>query len=170
MEQFRGLWFSRLNALTGEIARGKASPKRHVQEFRKEGLMKSAIRALFGVVAGMILAIVLIVIVEWLSGIVHPLPANFNGNMPEHVRRYPHWVLGLVVLAWGATSTASTWVASRVGGRLAGCIVALLLAWGLVFNLTKLPYTLWFKIVMLIAFPIACFLGIRHSRQTSVRP
>ena len=24
-------------------------------------------------------------------------------------------------------------------------VVALLLAWGLVFNLTKLPYTLWFK-------------------------
>jgi hypothetical protein len=111
----------------------------------------------------MALAIALVVVVELFSSVVHPYPPNFNGNMGEHVRRYQDWVLGVVVLAWGATSIAATWVASRIGGRLAGIIVALLLAWALVFNLTKLPYTPWFKIAMFIAFPIACLIGIRSG-------
>jgi hypothetical protein len=118
--------------------------------------MKSAIRTLFAVVVGMALALALVVVVELFSAIVHPFPADFNGNMGAHVRRYPHWVLGVVVLAWDATSIAATCVASRVGNQRAGMIVALLLAWALVFNLTKLPYTMWFKIVMFSSFPIAC--------------
>lgn len=104
--------------------------------------MKSALRTLFAIVLGMALALTLVVAVESFSNIVHPYPADFNGNMGEHVRRYPHWVLGVVVMAYGATSTAATWVASRVGNRLAGSVAALLLASGLIFNLTKLPYTM----------------------------
>lgn len=127
--------------------------------------MKSVGRTLLAVVAGMALAFALVVAVELFSSVVHPFPADFNGNIGEHVQRYPHWVLGMVVLAWGATSTAATWVASRVGGRLAGIVVALLLAWALIFNLTMLPYTVWFKTVMLCAFPIACLLGIRYGRR-----
>ena len=127
--------------------------------------MKSAGRTLLAVVAGMALAFALVVAVELFSSVVHPFPPDFNGNMGEHVRRYPHWVLGVVVPAWGATCAAATWVASRVGGRLAGIVVALLLAWALIFNLTMLPYATWFKAAMYIAFPIACLLGIRYGRR-----
>lgn len=127
--------------------------------------MKSVLRTLLAVVTGMALALVLVVAVEWFSSIVHPFPADFDGNIGAHVRRYPHWILGVVVLAWGATSTAATWVASRIGGRLAGVIVALLLAWALTFNLTMLPYTMWFKAAMFCAFPVACLLGIRHGKR-----
>ena len=132
--------------------------------------MKSAARTLVGILAGMALALALVIAVEWFSSIVHPFPPNFNGNIPEHVRRYPHWVLGAVVLLWGATITAATWVASKVGARPAGVVVALLLAWALTFNLTKLPYTTWFKITMFAAFPVACVLGLRRSPQTTLRP
>jgi hypothetical protein len=131
--------------------------------------MKFAVRTLLGVVAGMALAFALVVAVEWFSSIVHPLPAELEGNIPEHVRRYPHWILGVVVLAWGAAATAATWVASRIGGRLAGIVVALLLAWALVFNLAMLPYTLWFKIAMPGAFSLACLLGIRYGRPATAR-
>jgi hypothetical protein len=79
--------------------------------------------------------------------------------------QHPYWVLGVVVLAWGATSTAATWVASRIGGQPADIVVALLLAWALIFNLTMLPYATWFKTAMFIAFPIACLLGIRYGRR-----
>jgi hypothetical protein len=135
------------------------------QSVRKRYSMKTAGRTLLAVVAGMALALALVVAVELFSSVVHPIPADFNGNMGEHVRRYPHWVLAIVVLAWGATSTAATWVASRVGGRLAGIIVALLLAWALIFNLTMLPYTMWFKVVMFSVYPVACLFGIRYGRR-----
>jgi hypothetical protein len=127
--------------------------------------MRFALRTLSGIVVAMALAFALVVAVEWFGAIVHPIPADFNGNIGEHVRRYPHWVLGVVVLAWGATSTAATWVASRIGNRLAGIVVALMLASALIFNLTMLPYTMWFKIVMFSAFPVACLIGIRYGKR-----
>jgi hypothetical protein len=129
--------------------------------------MKSAARTLLAVIAGMALAFALVIAVELFSSIVHPFPPDFDGNIPEHVKRYPSWILGVVVLMWGATIWAATWVASRVGGRNAGIVVALLLAWALTFNLTQLPYTLWFKIAMFTAFPIACLLGIRYGKRVS---
>ncbi len=132
--------------------------------------MRSAGRTLLAVVAGMALAFALVVVVELFSSVVHPFPADFDGNMGAHVRRYPQWVLGVVVLAWGATSTAAAWVASRVGDRPAGIVVALLLAWALIFNLTMLPYTTWFKVAMASAFPIACLLGIRYGRRVPSLP
>ncbi len=127
--------------------------------------MRFAVVTLLAVVLGMALALALVAGVELFSAVVHPIPAELQGNIPEHVRRYPHWVLGVVVLAWGATSTAATWVASRVGNRLAGTIVTLLLASALVFNVTQLPYTTWFKVVMIGVFPIACLLGITSGTR-----
>jgi len=125
--------------------------------------MKAAARTLLAVVAGMLLAFALVVAVELFSSVVHPLPADFDGNIPEHVRRYPGWVLAVVVPMWAATAAAATWVASRIGGRLAGALVTLLLASALAFNLSMLPYITWFKIAMPAALFVACLLGIRYG-------
>jgi len=129
--------------------------------------MKSAVRTLLAVVAGMAVAFALVVAVEFFSSVVHPFPAGFDGNIPAHVRRYPHWVLGVVVLMWGATAAAAIWVASRIGGRLAGALVTLLLASALAFNLSMLPYVMWFKVAMPAAFFVACLLGTRYGRRTA---
>jgi hypothetical protein len=58
-------------------------------------------RILLAVVAGMALAFVLVVLVELFSSAVHPFPADFNGNIPEHGKRYPHGVLAAAALFWG---------------------------------------------------------------------
>jgi hypothetical protein len=71
----------------------------------------------------------------------------------------------VVVLMWGATAAAATWVASRIGGRLAGALVTLLLASALAFNLSMLPYVMWFKVAMPAAFFVACLLGIRYGTR-----
>jgi hypothetical protein len=132
--------------------------------------MKSAVRGLLAVAAGMVVAFALVVAVEVFSAVVHPFPAgldpNVPGNIPEHVRRYPQWILGVVVPMWGATAAAAAWVASRIGGRLAGAIVALLLAAALVFNLAMLPYVTWFKVVMPAAFAVAALLGVRYGARS----
>jgi hypothetical protein len=127
--------------------------------------MKSALRTLLAVIAGITLAFALVVAVEFFSSVVHPFPANFDGNIPEHVRRYPGWVLGVAVLMWAAAAAAATWVASRIGGRLAGALVTLLLALALAFNVSMLPYVMWFKIAMPAAFFVACLLGIRTGTR-----
>lgn len=131
--------------------------------------MKSLLCTLLGLSAGIALALVLVIIVELLSAVVHPVPPGFTGTMDEmcqHVTRYPHWVLGAVVIMWCATGYISTWVAAKIGNRPAGIAVALLLMFALVFNIISLPYTVWFKVVMLASFPVACYLAITRTART----
>ena len=131
--------------------------------------MKSAVRTLLAVVAGMALAFALVVAVEMFSAVVHPFPPgvdlNAPGSIPAHVQRYPGWVLAVAGLMWGAAAAAATWVASKIGGRLAGALVTLLLASALAFNLSMLPYVMWFKIAMPATFFVACLLGIRTGTR-----
>lgn len=124
--------------------------------------MTKLVRTIAAVAAGMALAVVLVVVVEAVDEMAHPA-APFNGNVPEQVRQYPSWVLAFAAMAWGGTAAAATWVASRIGNRVAGGIVALLLTWALAFNLIMLPYAIWFKVAMSIAFPIGCLLGVRYG-------
>ena len=131
--------------------------------------MRDGLRTVLAVVAGMALAFVLVVAVEMFSAVVHPFPPGLDpdapGSIPEHVRRYPGWILAVCGLMWGATAAAATWVASRIGGRLAGAVVTLLLAAALAFNLSMLPYVMWFKIAMPAAFFVACLIGIRSGAR-----
>lgn len=135
--------------------------------------MKAAGRALLGIVAGMAVAFALVVAVEMFSAVVHPYPPDFDGDIPAHVKRYPAWVLAVVVPMWGLAAAAATWVATRSSNQMAGIIVALLLAWALIFNVTHLPYPLWFKVGMLAAFPLFCLLGVRcgggPTRATAIK-
>ena len=120
----------------------------------------------------MALAFVLVIAVELFSAVVHPVPPGFTGTMDEmcqHVARYPDWVLGVVVLAWSATAFVSTWVATRMGNRGAGIAVSLILTIAIVCNVSKLPYAMWFKVVMLSCFPVACYLGVLRGVRTSQR-
>ena len=125
--------------------------------------MKTILRAVLAIIAGMVLAFALVVAVEVFSSIVHPVPPNFTGTMDElsqHVARYPHWVLGVAVIAWSATTFLSTWIATKIGGRVAGAVISLLLLLAIAFNIAKLPYATWFKVVMPVCFLVACYLGV----------
>jgi hypothetical protein len=132
--------------------------------------MKTALRTLIGFAAGLALAFALVIAVEVFSAVVHPVPPGFTGTIDEvceHVALYPPWVLGVAALAWSATAFVSTWLATRIGSRSAGIAVILILTIAIVFNVTKLPYAMWFKVVMLICFPVACYLGVMRRGQMS---
>jgi len=113
--------------------------------------MASALRVVGAIVAAIVLTLVLLVLVEVYSSVVHPVPPGFQGTQEEmclHVERYPNWVLVTTLPMWGFVALASTWVAGRFGNRGAALGVALLVVGGLLANIAMLPYPLWFKIVM----------------------
>ena len=133
--------------------------------------MQAAVRTLAAVVIGLVVAFILVVAVELFSSVVHPLPEDFGGTMEEmcrHVERYPSWILAVVVPAWALTAFAGTWTAQRIGNFYSAAFVGLLLVASLVFNVSMLPYPLWFKVVCLIVIPIAAVAGSgwRASRRT----
>jgi hypothetical protein len=125
--------------------------------------MASVLRAAGALVAAMLVAFILVVAVELFSAVVHPVPPDFSGTMDEmckHVERYPHWVLAVVVPTWAGTALASTWMAGRLGNRGCALFIGLLLLAALAFNISMLPYPIWFKIANLIATPSAIVTGI----------
>src|SRR5262245_3838646 len=118
--------------------------------------MYIALRTLVAILVGMFVAFVLVVATELFSAVVHPLPEDFGGTTEEmcrHVEQYPHWVLALDAAAWAVTALAGTWTAKRMGNLCSFTIVSLLLLAALVFNLSKLPYPMWFKLANLILIP-----------------
>ena len=90
--------------------------------------MKAMLRASAAVLAGLLVLLILLIAVEFFSAVVHPLPADFGGTseeMCQHVARYPHWVLAVVVPAWTGAALASVWTASAsetsTAPRSSGC-------------------------------------------------
>ncbi|HUE74607.1 MAG TPA: hypothetical protein VMP01_27315 [Pirellulaceae bacterium] len=130
--------------------------------------MVTILRTVGAIIAGIVLALGLVIAVELWSNVVHPLPPGFE-HTPEamcaHVERYPQWVLAIAAAAWGATTYASTWVASRLGNWVSGGLVGLLLLAAVLFNMSMLPYPVWFEAANVIVFPLAILLGLRGARR-----
>ena len=130
--------------------------------------MYNALRTLAAILVGIIVAFVLVIAVEFFGAVVHPLPEDFGGTMEEmcqHVERYPQWVLALVVPAWAVTAFVGTWTARKMGNLCSFAFVGLLLLAALMFNISKLPYPMWFKILNLLVIPAAIAAGGRLSTR-----
>ncbi len=133
--------------------------------------MTTVPRAVIAISAAIIVAFVLLVAIELFSAVVHPLPSDFGNTTEEtcaDVERYPTWVLAIVVPMWAGTAAASTWIAARLGNLACGLAIGLLLLAALIFNISMLPYPLWFKIACLIAIPAAIALVVFRTRRNSI--
>src|SRR5262249_5570170 len=103
--------------------------------------MATTLRLIGAVIAGMVVAIILVVAVEAFGEAVHPFPKGVEPTeaaICAHVERFPQWALAVAVALWAVTALASTWVAGRIGNRYCAWFVGLLLIAGLALNLWKL--------------------------------
>ncbi|MBS0266582.1 MAG: hypothetical protein JSS02_31920 [Planctomycetes bacterium] len=120
--------------------------------------MKAFFVTLGAIVAGIVVAMLLLVAVEFYSTLVHPLPEGFGNTQEEmcqHVENYPGWVLATVVPLWGLIAYACTWTARRLGNRISALITGNLFLLAIAANLAMLPYPTWFRIAMLVMAPLA---------------
>jgi hypothetical protein len=130
--------------------------------------MTAVLRSVGAIIAGLAVALALVVGVELFGAVVHPLPADFDNSMEQmcaHVERYPAWVLVAVVPLWAVTGLAGTWLAGRLGNRGCALAVGLLLSAAVVWNVAMLPYPLWFKIAAVVALACAVAAGVYLSRH-----
>ena len=136
--------------------------------FPVEPYMISLFRVLLGITAGVLTIFFLVMAVEIFSAVVHPLPDDFDNSpeaMCQHVAHYPDWVLGIVVLLWGSAAFSGVWLAQKAGSYGASTVVAVLLLAALGFNLSMLPYTPWFKVVMPGGALAAIAMALRAARS-----
>lgn len=131
--------------------------------------MVTVLRTLGALVASLVAILVLLVAVEGFSAVVHPFPEGMDihsqAEMCDHVANYPQWVLATVVPMWGAIALVGTGLAQWIGNWISSCIIGTLLLLAVAFNVSMLPYPLWFKVVVLLIVPAASLLGVWLGRR-----
>ncbi len=126
--------------------------------------MAPVIRRAASVVAAVGVAMVIITLVEALSGRLYPPPANLDvGNaeaLREYVRSLPVSALLLVLAGYGIAGFAGGWLATRLSGtallRPAIAVAAVLLG-GSIMNLRAIPHPAWFwgtNLLLVVAMPL----------------
>lgn len=135
------------------------SPRREVAVLRNVG----------AVLAGLVVMALVVLALQWVGTLMHPLPSGLNPADPAHrdaVLRHTasmpmvSWVLAFLSELVGAG--AGAWTAGRLAGTrpriLAGFIVALALFASAV-NWGVFPHPLWFMVGQVVAYP-AILLGV----------
>jgi len=130
------------------------------------------LRTVLGIFTGGLVALLLVMGVEMFSSIVHPFPPGIeltHDAICRHVEKYPAWFLALVIPLWSAIAFIAVWMARRVGDLLAAGITGIALVLAVAFNLSMLPYPIWFKVGCLLLIPLLALAGAirrKHPEAT----
>jgi len=115
--------------------------------------MNPVVRSVLAVIAGMLVAFVLIAVVQSVGLSVYPPPSDMDPLNYESIKsamaRIPLGALLFVLLSYAAGSVAGGWLAARIAPRAkmthAMVLAALLFGAGLM-NLITIPHPPWFWI------------------------
>jgi hypothetical protein len=114
------------------------------------------LRTILGIVAGVVLAFVIIMALEMVSYVAFPPPAGLDPADPEDVKRIvaaaPLAAKIWVVFCWFAGSLSGGWLARRLSRTSwAGWVIAGLIAVGGIANVMMIPHPLWMQIAAVAA-------------------
>ena len=134
------------------------------------------IRKILAVIAGVVVAILTIFMIERLGHAVYPPPTGIDFSDPEAMSAYTDNASAMELLF-----PALAWVvATFLGGSLAtaiargapmvnAAIIGGLILFGTVMNLVMIPHPLWFSIVAIVAI-IAAIFGTARFAARFVHP
>ncbi len=118
------------------------------------------------IIIGLFTSLILIVILESLTGWIFPHPANIDYNNPDEVKKMmesmPIGAFGMMAASWGIATFAGAFIAGlrsesypiRNALIVGGIILMLTL-----FNLLSIPHPAWFWILGLGIILPAAYLG-----------
>ena len=128
------------------------------------------VKSIVAVTLSIAAAILLFMVIEGISSVLHPWPEDFAGTFEEishQVETYPAWVLALLGgIGYGVTMLTCSFIATRLGYNRSpwhGYGVSLVLCSGIVFNMTQLPYPSWFWVLMFAVLPPAAYFGTKFA-------
>lgn len=130
------------------------------------------LRLILAPIAGILVALCLIALIESLSHRIFPPPAGLDFRNPEVVRAYvasmPTGAFLLVLTGWVAGVFGGILAASLIGrahlGRLAAAIGGIILA-ATLGNLIMIPHPIWFSTIALLAIPAAAYAAWKTSTR-----
>jgi len=125
-------------------------------------------------VAGVLIAIGLVWIIEMIGHTVYPAPAGIDFTDTDAVRSYisglPPGAFLFVGAAWFIATLGGTMAACHVGtaaSRVFALVVGGLMLVATAFNLATIPHPLWFSITGIAGIIVAAWLGMILSDKAN---
>jgi ACR3 family arsenite efflux pump ArsB len=133
----------------------------------------SVLRRIGAVIAGMIVAFLIVQAAEWIAHMMYPPPARISWNDLAQVKAYvtslPLSALLVVLTGWLIATVVATWVAARIAGRpIPGYIVGALLLCAGIANAFMIPQPVWFSIASFVIYIAATWVGARAGAPARV--
>lgn len=131
---------------------------------------------LWPIVAGFIIASIVMMIFEYINSFIFPIPSDLDWNDPEALRALteslPWTAYILVLLGWAFGSCKGGWVAAWLAGETksrASLVLALLLVAAGIYNVMLIGHDVVFTLIGLPALFIGTYLGF-HAVQAKWPP
>ena len=134
------------------------------------------LRKISAVLLGVLLAFATVMLIEWISHQIYPLPPGLDFKDPEQVRLFtsnlPLGALLLVLLGWLLGTITGGLTASHVARErplvFASIIGAVMMA-ATIANLAMIPHPTWFSIAAIMVIGVGTLLASRWSSITGSR-
>lgn len=124
--------------------------------------MHPMIRSALVLLAGVVAAVVVVVLMDTVVASLYPLPAGTEPSNPESFRQavagLPAAAFLLLVAGWALAAAAGSFLAARLATHahaIHGLIVALFVLVATVANLARIPHPVWMWPAAIILIPAA---------------
>lgn len=138
------------------------------------------IRRIIAVIAGIVVAGVVVAIVEEIGHIVYPLPETLDWADPTTVQNYmatlPLPAILFVLAAWVFGAFGGSVVATLIAKHksyIYSAIVTGMMLLGSIYNLLKIPHPTWFAVLVIILVPLAGYLAwlvVKGNNESPAAP
>jgi len=130
------------------------------------------LRRIGAVIAGMIVAVLIVLASEGIGHKIYPPPPDMGTDMAKvkaFVATLPLSVLLIVLTGWLIATFAGTWLAARIAGTpIPGYVVGALLLCGGIANAFMIPQPVWFSIASFVIYIGATWVGARAGAPARV--
>ena len=135
--------------------------------------MHPMIRSALVLLAGVIAAVLVVVLMDAVVGRIYPLPAGTDLDNPESMRQaiaaLPAAAFLLLAIGWALAAGAGSYIAARLAthaSAIHGLIVALFVLVATISNLARIPHPVWLWPAAIILIPVAGWAATRlmHPR------
>jgi sterol desaturase/sphingolipid hydroxylase (fatty acid hydroxylase superfamily) len=137
--------------------------------------MHPMIRSALVLFAGVVVAVVVVVLMDAVVTSIYPLPADTDPKNPESMRQavaaLPATAFVILVVGWALAAGAGSYLAARLAAQTPpthGLIVSLFVLVATVANLARIPHPVWMWPAAIILIPAAGWAAARLGTRRRV--
>lgn len=127
-----------------------------------------ALKSIGAIVAGLIVAVLVVMASEFVISMIYPPPAGVDlanrEAMTAAIAKLPAGIFAGVLIGWAAATVSGGWLAGKLAGRaqaIHGLIVGMLMLIAGVANMLMFPHPVWMWVSGILILLVGGYLGGR---------